>query len=289
MKSLTAALLCGLVATTAAQPISPTEGRIYVAVADGKGAPVSPRESDAFYIWENATSRAVTTAVPATEAPAIVVIVHGFGREETLDARNALTQFLTVVRNASPNARVSIIGDVTTTKLTDITQDSEALNTTAKRFAVSAPNLRLFEAVDDAAAALSKEPSSRRIIVTLTNALRYDVEERSAALLAESVKNAGASLWSIDVALRAGDRAERSGIEVPKLLNEWSIVSGGVHESVFGTRALPDTMTRFANLMLSQYEVRFARPALKGNAKLQVGVAGRPGEKVIAPQWFVSR
>lgn len=289
MKLFATALLVSTVALLHAQPIPATEGRIYVAVTNDKGVSVAKRDAEAFHVWENGASRPVVAAMPAPEPPSIVLIVHGFGRDEMLDIRQSLTAFIEGLRAASPNARLSLITDVATPVLTDITANAAKLDQTAKRFGMSASNMRLFEAVDDACAALRKEASGRRIILTLTNTLRYDIEERSAARVAQALKSAGASLWSVDVTPEsaANTKNQHSGVEVEKLLNQWTIASGGVHETQFGTRTLRDTLSRVGSTIMSQYEVRFSRPDVKAETALQVGVAGVPGDRVIAPQWYV--
>ena len=302
MKFPTVVLCLSTLAFANAQPVPADEGRIYVALATEKGGASTLRTAEAFHVWENGTSRRVVNAVPAAEAPAIVVVVHGFGRNEMLDMRQGLAAFIGTVRTANPTARLSLITDVATPVLTDVTADAakdyaplqdaaQALDKAARRFAMSGSGLRVFEAVEDACAALGKESSGRRLILMLTNTTRYDVEERSAAPVVAALKKAGASLWSVDVTPESAAYTKNmhNSMEVENLLANWTIASGGVHETIFGTRALPDTLTRVAGVMLSQYEVRFSRPGVTAETTLRVGVAGMPGEKVMAPQWYVIR
>ena len=291
MKFPTVVLCLSTLAFANAQPVPADEGRIYVALATEKGGASTLRTAEAFHVWENGTSRRVVNAVPAAEAPAIVVVVHGFGRNEMLDMRQGLAAFIGTVRTANPTARLSLITDVATPALTDVTADAAALDKAARRFAMSGSGLRVFEAVEDACAALGKESSGRRLILMLTNTTRYDVEERSAAPVVAALKKAGASLWSVDVTPESAAYTKNmhNSMEVENLLANWTIASGGVHETIFGTRALPDTLTRVAGVMLSQYEVRFSRPGVTAETTLRVGVAGMPGEKVMAPQWYVIR
>ena len=290
MRLLKATLLLSIIAT--AHPhLQTNDGRIYVAVATDKGAASAPRTADAFHVWEDGASRPVVSAVPATESPSIVVIVHGFGRNETLDVRIALTALVNAIRVATPAAHLSLITDVASTVLTDVTSNAAKLDNAAKRFAQSGSGMRIFEAVEDACGALRKEASGRRLILLLTNTTRYDVEERSAAPIVAALKKSGASLWSVDVTPESAAYTKNmhSSMEVENLLNNWTIASGGVHETTFGTRSLPGILTRVAGVMLSQYEVHFSRPAGKVETTLQVGVAGPPGDRVMAPQWYVVR
>jgi hypothetical protein len=63
--------------------------------------------------------------------------------------------------------------------------------------------------------------------------------------------------------------------------------SGGASERIFGTASLPDKMSRFAELILGQYQVTFERPDFKGETELRVGVSGVASEKVYGPGWFI--
>src|SRR6476646_1348255 len=95
--SLIAALLLAGFASANAQGLLPNQQRIYVAVSDARTAKAAPRAMEAFHVWENGVVRPVVAAAPATENPAIIVIIHGFERSETLDARKALTSFVDAV------------------------------------------------------------------------------------------------------------------------------------------------------------------------------------------------
>jgi hypothetical protein len=70
-------------------------------VSDANATHAAPRSAEAFHVWENGVVRPVVAAAPATDDPAIVVIIHGFERDQTLDARKALTAFVDRIRAAS--------------------------------------------------------------------------------------------------------------------------------------------------------------------------------------------
>ncbi len=275
---------------TAAQPLPPGQGRIYVAITDASGrvAP-EPRNPESFHVWEDGAVRPVVSAAPATEAPAIVVIIHGFSMSETGDARKALTAFVNTVRAGSPNARIAIIGDVQTPVLTSITADAAKIDTTARRFAVSGPNMVYFEAIVDAAKALSKEPSDRRVIVTLTKSTRHDADHQTTQTTVEALKKSMASVWCIDVTPEdaSSQYNTKTSTEMDGFVGHAPSNTGGLLDRIFGTAALTASATRMADVMLSQYQVTFSRPEKNGESDIRVGVGGRPGDTVIAPGWYV--
>lgn len=287
-------LAAGLVAAGAVtlagpQALLPGQGRIYVSVLGDKGAAAKPRDVEAFHVWESGIERRVATASPASEPPSVVLIIHGFERDETADARKALTAFVDALRAGSPNARLAIIGDVKTPQLTNITTDAAKLDETARRFAVSGTNLVYFEAIVDAAKALGKEASDRRLIVTLTKTTRHDADHQTTKQTVDALKKSHASVWAIDVTPENATSISNmhATIEMDGFVNNAPSYSGGALERIFGTASLPAAVTRFADAILGQYQVIFERPDAKGETELRVGVAGVANEKVIGPGWYV--
>jgi hypothetical protein len=277
------------VVITAAQPLGPKQGRIYVTVTDNKGATAPPRDAESFHIWENGTSRTVVSAAPATEPPSVIVIIHGFERDETADARKALTAFVDAMRAGAPTTRIALIGDVKDPKLTDITADAANLDETARRFAMSGSNMVFYEAIVDASKVLGKEVSGRRIIVTLTKATKHDVDHQTTPQTVAALKKSGASVWAIDVTPENSTQIinKTTPSEMDGFVGNAPSYTGGAQERIFGTASLQSKMERFASLILSQYEITFTRPDAKGETELRIGVSGVPGEKVIGPGWYV--
>lgn len=284
------AVVCAAVAVIAAQPLQSGQGRIYLAITDAAGRLVTgARDAEAFRIWENDAVRPVVSAGPAIEAPSIVVIIHGFSMAEAGDARKALTAFVDTVRAGSPKARIAIIGDVLTPVLTGITADAAKIDETARRFAVSGSNMVYFEAIVDAAKALGKETSDRRVIVSLTKSTRHDADHQTTPATVEALKKSMASVWCIDVTPEDanGQYNTKPSTEMDGFISHAPSYTGGTLDRIFGTAALAASTTKLAELMLSQYQVTFTRPDRKGETAVRVGVSGKPGENVFAPGWFV--
>ena len=280
-------LVCG--AVLSAQSLPPGQGRIYVAVNDATGRPAEPRDAEAFHVWENDVVRPVVSAGAATVPPSIVVIVHGFAIADAGDVRKALTGFVTQVRAAAPNARLAIVGEVTDPKFSHITNNAAALDETARRFAESGKNMVYFEAIVDAAKALGKEVSDRRVIVSLTKNTRHDADHQTMATTVEALKKSMASVWCIDVTPEgtATDYNTKSSTEMDSFIDHAPSYSGGTVDHLFGFAALGASLTRLTTTMLAQQQVTFTRTDQRGESTLRIGVAGKPGEQVIGPAWFV--
>jgi hypothetical protein len=282
-------LLGSAFAVVKAQGMQANQHRIYVAIGDSKTAKPAARDMEAFHVWENGVVRPVVAAAPAKTPASIVVIIHGFERDETLDARKALTAFVEAIRAGAPDTRIAIIGDVKDPKLTSITADAAKIDETARRFAVSGSNLLYFEAIVDAAKALGKEPTDRRIIVTLTKSTKHDADHQTTAQTVAVLKKSGATVWSIDVTPENATQItnNHATTEMDGFVQNAPSYSGGASERLFGTASLPATAVRFAELILGQYEVTFERPDFKGETELRVGVSGVASEKVYGPGWFI--
>lgn len=282
------AAIVAVCASAGAQALLPNQDRIYVSVDDGSGGTPPTRSAESFHVWENGVSRTVASALPATETPSIVLIIHGFESSETADTRKALTAFVDTIRAACPEAKLAIIGDVQTPKLTSVTANAAKLDEAARRFNVSAPNLIYFEAIVDAAKALGKEPSDRRIIVALTKSSKHDSDRQTSPQTIAALKKSRAAVWSIDVTPDAAKvETLHATLEMDGFVSHASEYSGGGQARIFGTNALEAKLRQFANLIAGQYAVVFEHPNSKGETELRVGVSGVPGEKVIGPGWLV--
>ena len=274
---------------TSAVAQSHEQRQVFIAVVDSSGQPVTGKPPDAFHIWEGSVEREVSSAVPATDAPSIVVIVHGLTNDDgTQDIRKGLIALVATFRQANPQTRMAMITYPLTPKLAPIADNAE-LDATASRFASSGPNLILLEAITDACRALAKEASRRRIVMAITSSLKNDGSTQYGDKAVNALRSAGASLWSIDMAPSSNKANLQSGMNYEKdnVLATWTSGSGGFNDQIFGATGLATSMTHMASIILSQYQVTFARPSGGSEAPLRIGVAGVQGERVLGPSWSV--
>jgi hypothetical protein len=281
-------VVAGLGAGLAARPAgqSGAEAHVFIGIKDPAPATLT---ANGFRIWESGQARTVTAAAPATESPSVIVIVHGFGRQETGDARKALTGLVEAIRRDYPEARFDLIGDVKTPKLASITANAAKIDEAARRFALSGTNMVFFETIRDAAKALSNEPTHRRIIIALTNAKQHDGDTQMIKPTVEALKKSGASLWQVEITPEGSSTLENqhATIEMDAFVNNAPPYSGGHLERIFGTTALPGTLLAIESLIRGQYDVSYTTPAPKGESELRVGVSGVASEQILAPSWVV--
>jgi hypothetical protein len=282
------ALVAALLGAPAARQAH-EERQVFIAVEDPSGQPVTGKSADAFHIWEGGVIREVSKAAPATDAPSVVVIVHGLQSDDgTLDIRKGLVALVDTFRKVNPQTRIAMITYPVTPKLAPIADNTE-LDETASRFAASPNNLILLEAITDACHVLAKETSRRRIIMAITSSLKNDGSEQYGDKAVNALKSAGVSLWSIDITPSSNKSNLQTGMNYAKdgVLATWTTGSGGFNDQIFGATGLTVSATHMASIILSQYQVAFVRPSGGDEAALRVGVAGAPGEKVLAPAWSV--
>ncbi|HUL74047.1 MAG TPA: hypothetical protein VLT86_13155 [Vicinamibacterales bacterium] len=280
-----AAALVGLGAAPSGQ--SADQGVVYVAVMDQIGKPIVGLRPDAFHVWEGTTTRDVTAVALAAQPPSVVIIVHGMTRDDgPQDVRKAVGAVLDSLRRSQPEARVALITEVRTPKLVGVTSGANDLDKTASRFAMSGSNLILLEAISDACRALAKEPTRRRVIMVITNSLKNDGADQSADQAVAILKNAGASLWTINYVPGSNKANLNSSMsnEKDNVLTMWTTMSGGFNDQVFGTSPLEAAAVRMTDVILSQYEVRYSRPP-GPQVSLRLGVAGTEGDRILAPRW----
>src|SRR5262249_48893836 len=145
------------------------------------------------------------------------------------------------------------------------------------------------EAIVDACRSLAKETSRRRIVIAITSSLKNDGAEQFGDKAVTALRNAGASLWSIDITPSSNKSNLQSVMNYEKdnVLATWTTGSGGFNDQIFGATGLAASATHMASIILSQYQVTFDRPPGGEETNLRIGVAGAPGERVLGPAWSV--
>jgi hypothetical protein len=291
--AIAAAFVCAPAASSPSTPAASSQSReqrqLFIAIEDSSGQPVTGKTPDAFHVWEDGAEREILSAVPATDPPSVVVIVHGLTSDDgTQDIRKALAALVGSFRKARPETRMAMVTYPATPKLAPIADNAE-LDSTATRFAASGQNLILLEAITDACHALAKETSRRRVVIAITSSLKNDGSTQVGDKAVNALKSAGASLWTIDITPSSNKANLQSVMNYEKdsVLATWTLASGGFNNQIFGTTGLTTSVTHLASIVLSQYQVTFSRLVGGEDDRLRVGVAGAEGERVLAPQWSI--
>jgi len=91
-----------------------------------------------------------------------------------------------------------------------------------------------------------------------------------------------ASLWAVEVRAETGNFSSQAREET---LDTGSKMSGGLRDVVASRSGLGNSCKRFAELILSQYDVTYSPAGGTGRSRLAVGVKGS-GLRLLAPSWL---
>ena len=258
-----------------------TNGAVFVTIAGDDGRPIAGLTAADFAVRVAGHDLAVVSAEPATDPVSLIVFVQVMPNDVSL-TRAALRSLLDSVRRASPHARIGLAFGSGDPEMLAVTAQAQQLDRVVGML-YQEPDLGpLVERLPGLAAVLSKEPSRRRIILSITppgvtNGLRVGPETGA------SLQAAGCELWGIEVAPVGSTVLDRDTI-FEDLISR----SGGRRATVYGAALLDTVVRQAAELFLSQYLVTYTHPDAKGPLPLRVGVRGlRQGAQIFAPGWTI--
>lgn len=256
-----------------------TNGAVFVAVAGDGGQPVAGLTAANFAVRVNGHDQTVLSAQPATEPLSLILFVE-VEPNAVSQTRGAIRSLIDRVRQASPHSRIGLADGPGTPEMLSVTAQAKLLEDAVGTLYTEPDLGPLVERLPDLAARLAQEPSSRRIILSITppgvTGGRRLMPETPASL-----RKAGCELWGIQVAPVGSTVLDRD--QIFEDLITWT---GGRRATVYGASMLDTVLHQAADLFLSQYLVTYTRPDAKGQQPLQVGVRGlHKGAQVFAPGW----
>jgi hypothetical protein len=279
--------LAGFLAAGGMTPPRPVDNqRIYVAVADQKGKPVTGLTAADFTVKLDQATQEVLKVEPATEPASIVILTDRLGLNgmfTAFDVGEALKDFAKAVRKSSSESVFALTtfdgAVVQVTKFTSAYGETER----ALGRLMTQPNpTALFDGLMSACQTLRSAPTERKIIFTLIASYRGDSSVTHADIVGENVRLSGASLWAVEARQAEGGNITNSARE--QVLDAGSALSGGFHDVVSTRNGLSLATRRAAELIGSQYAVTFGPGGGTNRTSLTVQVK-RPGVRVLAPGW----
>lgn len=259
---------------------SAAERHVLVTVADQSYRPVKDLTAAAFAVREDGRDGEVVSVAPATEPPAIFLMVDtsaGF-QAVARDARDALVSFIQQVHAASPDAAIAVMGHGGPPMMVSpFSKDTASLSRSIRRVIPGGGESFLLESLIEAGRQLQRRPETRRAIVCLTLDNAIEGAPPAPQSILRAVRQAATPVWMVALA-GAGDPVRDS------VLNALVPLSGGSRLSVVNAIGFEARLRELADLLTSQYVVTYRRAAGPAPERLQVGVVGAD-LRVFAPAW----
>lgn len=263
---------------------------LYISVLDAAGSPVKDMVADEILIREDGADRQVVAVKPAMQPISVAMLVdtaqgsrvtdaYGTPEDYVRDIRRAVGGFGKTLLGQSPNAVVSLMefgqAAITMVPFTSNPIDyDKGINRLVARPGVGSV---LLEALSQANTDLTKQPSTRRAIVSLNLEPSDEQSRDDPSKIKEAFRKSGAQLWAVSV--------QRGGLKASKrdlVLNDFATASGGQRDFVVGISAVEGILKRYADALTYQYEVVYKRPeSNKPTRVVQLGTT-RQGVKLHA-------
>jgi hypothetical protein len=276
---------------------SRAERTIYATVLGPEGPVVDGISAEEIRVREDNLEREVIGIKPAEEPLSAVLMIDttAAAREVIQDLRKAVVDYATVLLSMSPNARLALaefagVGMITqrfTSSLEDIQNRANKIvanipmGTPGTDVSTSPSSDAVFnEGLIAACDELEKEPTQRRVIVTVNMEPTGEDSTVRIADVAARVRNCGATVFSVAILLRAERNANRD-----VLLNGITANSGGLRTSINSVTALNGLLGTIAAISAAQWAVTFARPGDAPAAERTEAAITRPGFRVLTNAW----
>lgn len=263
---------------------------LYISVLDAAGSPVKDMVADEILIREDGADRQIVAVKPAMQPISVAMLVdtaqgsrvtdaYGTPEDYVRDIRRAVGGFGKTLLGQSPNAVVSLMefgqAAITMVPFTSNPIDyDKGINRLVARPGVGSV---LLEALSQANTDLTKQPSTRRAIVSLNLEPSDEQSRDDPSKIKEAFRKSGAQLWAVSV--------QRGGLKASKrdlVLNDFATASGGQRDFVVGISAVEGILKRYADALTYQYEVVYKRPeSNKPTRVVQLGTT-RQGVKLHA-------
>lgn len=289
MRRAAAALLLAWLPLLAGAAAEPLTRRVFVTVADAKGAPVTDLNAADFVVKEGGKAREVVQAAPAAGLIQIAILVDDNG---TGIFRYAVGKFIESLLGRAEFSISTVTGQML--RLVDYTTSAQALSEAiAKLNARPSTNDggQLLDGISEAATELTRRKAPRPVIVALTvggvehstlpaNHVLDNLRQSAASLHVISVANSALRSQS-DPSTAAGLLGENMNLS--EVLGDGPKQSGGRRNEIVAAASVAGGLQQLADALKSQYLVQYALPeGTKPSERLSVSVTRR-GVSLRAP------
>lgn len=282
------ALAAGVLVLPASAQRPAVQQHAFVTVVDANGQPVTDLGAADFVVREDGVAREVLGVGPAAMPSPISVLVDNSQAAEPLliDVRRGLTAFAEQLGAADPAPQVGLrtFGE-RPTKVADFTSPMLLELAIEQVFHRSGSGAYFMEAVIEAAREIAQTKAQRSAIVAFVIEDGPEFSGSTEKQVADAVRTAGASLWTIVLQARESTLTSIEARERAQVLAEVTKRSGGQLKPILSRTGLTAAFENVAALLGSQQRVTYGRPdTLIPPEKLEI-TTRREGLRVLAPTW----
>lgn len=237
---------------------------VVVTVIDRNGAPVPDLAPDALVVREDGVAREIVRLAPAAPPTEIALLVDDSQAAMPLvrDLREALTTFADAVADMSPAPAVRLVttGDRPTV-VVDFNPSFSAVSRGIDRISPRpGAGATLMEAIVETARDLRARKAQRPVIVAFVVEAGPEFGTLRRSHVADALREAGASLWTIVLTSARGGGESDSDRERDMVVGDVTRESGGINRTVLAGQQLPAAFERLAATLGAGYEVTYGRP-----------------------------
>lgn len=262
--------------TTAGAQAGARERVLYVSVVDKDGEPVTGLGPDEFVVREDDRRREVLRVSRAVEPLAVALLVDNSAAAQNniRDIRDGLTKFVQRVRETSDIAIIGLADRPTI--LQDYTRNAALLDAAIGRlFAQPGSGMMLLDAIVDVSRGLARREEPRAAMVAvLTDGTEFSNLHYNQVL--EALRQSGAAFHVIGIGA-FGDTMRDALRNRATVLDRGPRETGGRHDTLLSSMAVPAALDKLARELLNQYKVVYGRPESLIPPKTVTVSVTRPG------------
>jgi hypothetical protein len=275
------------------------ERHVFITALDRNDVSVTDLKPTEVVVKEDGAVREIVSVARATAPMQVVLLLDDSQAAQplTMELRESVSAFVNLVAKNSPDSVMSVwtFGE-RPTRLVDFTTSAPViLRAVGALFPRPGAGSYLLEALVNVSTALRTRPATRPVIVAFVVEEGPEFSTATEDTVVYSLRNAGATLWTIVLQARpvppdarGGQPAQTTTVERRDralVLTDDAIASGGGSRNILDRLALESAYVSIASRLTSQIDITYSRPdRLVSPRKLDVTVK-RPGVKVLAPRW----